>query len=322
MTANKPKLLDQVRAAIRTKHYSRRTEEAYVHWIKRFVLFHNKRHPSEMGTAEITQFLNHLAMKANVAASTQNQALCAILFLYNDVLKKEIGQVDDLVWAKKPKRLPVVFTRDEVKAILNQLTGTQWLMASLLYGSGLRLTECLKLRVKDIDFQYNQITVRAAKGDKDRNTVLPQNIKEPLQKHFAKVQQLHHRDLRKGFGAVDLPGALAKKYPNANREFGWQYVFPSAIISVNRETSRKQRHHATEKSLQRAVKVAIRKAGITKHASCHTFRHSFATHLLEAGYDIRTVQELLGHQDLNTTMIYTHVLNKGGRGVKSPADNL
>jgi len=318
----KPKLLDQVREAIRTKHYSPRTEEAYVQWIKRFIFFHNKRHPAEMGELEINQFLSHLAVKGNVASSTQNQALSAILFLYRDVLGRQVGDIGSVMWAKKPKRLPVAFTREEVKAILGNLTGTHWLMASLLYGAGLRLIECLKLRVKDIEFEYNQIIVRDGKGQKDRVTVLPNSLKEPLRQHLENVKKLHDADLKNGFGAVDLPGALARKYPNASREFAWQYVFPSSIISVNRDTGLKQRHHAVEKPLQRAVKLAIRKAGIHKHASCHTFRHSFATHLLQNKCDVRTLQELLGHEDLNTTMIYTHVVEQGPLGVCSPADLL
>lgn len=276
----------------------------------------------EMGEREINQFLNYLAIKAKVASSTQNQALCAILFLYNEVLKKQIGRFDDVIWAKKPKRLPVVFTRDEVKAVMRHLSGTQWLMAMLLYGAGLRLMECLRLRVQDIDFGYKQITVRDAKGHKDRVTMLPEMVIEPLKKHLKKVKALHEKDLREGFGTVYLPYALERKYPNACREWGWQYMFPATQISIDPRSGIKQRHHLSEKVLQRAVKEAVRKAGITKNASCHTFRHSFATHLLEAGYDIRTVQELLGHKDVSTTMIYTHVLNKGGKGVLSPADFL
>jgi integron integrase len=318
----KPKLLDQVRQAVRTKHYSHRTEKAYLQWIKRFIFYHNKRHPAEMGELEINQFLSHLAVKENVAASTQNQALCAIIFLYKEVLKIEVGDIGNVVWAKKPKRLPVFFTREEVKAILSQLRGTHWLMASLLYGAGLRLIECLKLRVKDIEFGQNQIIVREGKGKKDRVTVLPNSLKEPLRQHLAKVKKLHETDLKQGYGVVDLPGALARKYPNAGREFAWQYVFPSAIISVNRDSGLKQRHHAVEKPLQQAVKQAIRKAGIYKHASCHTLRHSFATHLLQNKCDVRTLQELLGHEDLNTTMIYTHVVDQGPFGVSSPADLL
>jgi integron integrase len=318
----KPKLLEQVRITIRTKHYSRRTEDAYVRWIYKFIIFHNKRHPKEMGAKEISRFLNHLAVEKNVAASTQNQALCSLLFLYKEVLKQEIGQVEDIVWAKRKRKIPVVFTRAEVKAILEQLSGPKWIMANLLYGAGLRLQECLQLRVKDIDFTYKQITVRDAKGDKDRITMLPEVIIEPLQAHLKKVKKLHEKDLKQGYGTVYLPHALERKYRNAIREWGWQYVFPASRISIDPRSGRKQRHHLDESVLQRAVKEAIRKAGTSKHAGCHTFRHSFATHLLEAGYDIRTVQELLGHQDVKTTMIYTHVLNKGGLGVKSPADGL
>ncbi len=316
----KPKLLDQVRAAIRTRHYSMKTEEAYVHWIKRFILFHNKRHPKEMGEKEINQFITYLAVKEKVSASTQNQALCAIVFLYKHVLKIELGNLGDITWAKKPVKLPVVFTRDEVTKILNQLSGTNLIMAMLLYGSGMRLSECLQLRVKDIDFQYKQITVRSAKGEKDRVTLLPEYVIEPLKKHLAYVKMLHEKDVKDGFDSVYMPYALERKYPHAGREFGWKFVFPATQISTDPRSGIKRRHHIHESVLQKAVKQAIRKAGIHKHASCHTFRHSFATHLLESGYDIRTVQELLGHKDLNTTMVYTHVLNKGAFGVKSPAD--
>jgi len=316
----KPKLLDQVRAAVRTKHYSMKTEEAYVHWIKRFILFHNKRHPKEMGEKEINQFITHLAVKAKVSASTQNQALCAIIFLYKQVLKIEIGDLGNVTWAKKPAKLPVVFNREEVTKVLNQLSGMNLMMAMLLYGSGLRLSECLQLRVKDIDFQYKQITIRSAKGDKDRVTLLPEYVIEPLKKHLTYVKMLHDKDLKDGYDSVYMPYALGRKYPNVGREFGWRFVFPATQISKDPRTGIQRRHHIHESVLQKAVKKAIRQAGIYKHASCHTFRHSFATHLLESGYDIRTVQELLGHQDLNTTMIYTHVLNKGAFGVKSPAD--
>ena len=316
----KPKLLDQVRNTLRTKHYSIKTEKAYVHWIRRFILFHNKRHPKEMGEREINQFLTHLAVKEKVAASTQNQALCAIVFLYKQVLKIDLGDFGDITWAKKTAKLPVVFTREEVTKVLNQLSGTNLIMAMLLYGSGMRLSECLQLRVKDIDFQYKQITVRSAKGEKDRVTLLPEYVIEPLKKHLNYVKILHEKDLKDGFGTVYLPYALERKYPNAGREFGWKFVFPATQISKDPRTGIQRRHHIHESVLQKAVKKAIRQAGIFKHASCHTFRHSFATHLLESGYDIRTVQELLGHQDLNTTMIYTHVLNKGAFGVKSPAD--
>ncbi|HID29220.1 MAG TPA: integron integrase [Desulfobacterales bacterium] len=318
----KPKLLDQVRAAISIRHYSLRTEQAYVGWIRRFILFHDKRHPSEMGEAEISAFLSHLAVEGKVSASTQNQALCAILFLYKEVLKQDLGSFGNVVWAKKPKRLPVVFTREEIKALLEQLRGTKWIMANLLYGAGLRLMECLRLRVQDIDFAYKQITVRDAKGSKDRVTMLRGIVIEPLQEHLKKVKKLHGDDLKQGYGTVHLPYALERKYPKANREWGWQYVFPSQKLSVDPRSGRKQRHHLSELVLPRAIKEALRNAGITKHGSAHTLRHSFATHLLEAGYDIRTVQELLGHKNVVTTMIYTHVLNKGGMGVRSPADVL
>jgi len=320
--AQKPKLLDQVRDAIRTKHYSHRTEEAYLQWVKRFIFFHNKRHPTEMGELEINQFLSHLAVKGNVASSTQNQALSAILFLYREVLKQEIGHLNEVTWAKKPETLPEVLTREEVKAIMNQLSGVDWLMAMLLYGCGLRLVECLKLRVKDIDFNRHQIIVRRGKGAKDRLTPMPKNLREPLQKHLAHVKKQHDKDLANGFGAVDLPYALERKYPGDNREFGWQYVFPSAAISPNRISGMKQRHHASERGLQRAFHEAVRKAGINKHVHCHTLRHSFATHVLNGGCDVRTLQVLLGHADLNTTMIYTHVADTGAMGVRSPAETL
>ncbi len=318
----KQKLLDQVKNLIRLKHYSIRTEETYINWIKRFIIFHGKRHPGEMGEFEVTQFLTHLAVEGKVSASTQNQALSAVLFLYREVLKKDLGWLNDVEWAKKPERLPVVFTKEEVKAILVRLEGTKWLMASLLYGSGLRLMECVRLRVKDLDFEYNQIVVRDAKGWKDRVTMLPVSLKEPLKKHLERVKAIHEEDLKEGFGEVYLPFAFERKFPNANREWGWQYVFPATKRSIDPRSGREMRHHIDETVLQRAVKAAIRSAGIAKNGSCHTFRHSFATHLLEAGYDIRTVQELLGHKDVSTTMIYTHVLNKGGKGVHSPLDGI
>ena len=321
-TRNKPKLLDQVRAAIRTRHYSRRTEKAYLGWIKRFILFHNKRHPAEMSAVEISQFLSHLALKENVAASTQNQALYAIIFLYKNVLDREIGEIDNIVWAKKPKKLPVVFTKTEVKTVIKQLSGVKWIMANLLYGAGLRLMECLRLRVQDIDFEYNQIIIRDAKGQKDRVTVLPEIVKEALEKHLEKVKRLHEKDLVQGFGEVYLPYALERKYTNANKQWKWQYIFPSEKLSIDPRSGKKRRHHLDESVLQRTVKEAIRQAGINKNGNCHTFHHSFATHLLEDGYDIRTVQELLGHEDVSTTMVYTHVMKKGGLGVKSPADKL
>lgn len=319
---SKPKLLDQVRDAIRVKHYSMRTEEAYVHWIKRFIFFHEKRHPLHMGEPEVSKFLSYLAVEGKVSASTQNQALSALLFLYQEVLKQELGWINNVKRAKKPSHVPVVFTKEEAKAVLLRLEGTKWLMASLLYGAGLRLMECLGLRVKDIDFSYNQIVVRDGKGGKDRLTMLPESLKAPLKKHLEKVRILHEQDLKEGFGKVYLPFALAKKYPNAEREFAWQYVFPSSNRSLDPRSGIERRHHIYETVLQKAIKAAVRAAGINKPASCHTFRHSFATHLLEDGYDIRTVQELLGHKDVSTTMIYTHVLNKGGKGVRSPLDGM
>ncbi len=318
--AGKPKLLDQVRDVCRFKHYSIRTEQTYVDWIKRYIYFHGKRHPKDLTATHVRDFLTHLAVKGRVSASTQNQAFSALLFLYQQVLRQEIGLIEDVERAKTPKRVPVVFTRDEARAILAQLTGTTRLMVELLYGSGLRLTECLRLRVKDIDFGYNQITIRDGKGAKDRVTVLPEKLREPLQRHLTRVKSLHADDLADGFGTVYLPFALERKYSNADREWPWQYVFPAAKRSIDPRSRSERRHHVGEFVLQRAVKEAIRKAGIRKAASCHTFRHSFATHLLESGSDIRTVQELLGHKDVSTTMIYTHVLNRPGLAVRSPLD--
>jgi integron integrase len=314
------KLLDRVRDAIRLKHYSIRTEQAYADWIKRFILFHKKRHPAQMAEQEVTQFLTHLAREGKVAASTQNQALSALLFLYKEVLRQEIGWLDRVERAKKPRRLPVVLSPDEARKLLGQLTGTPRLMASLLYGSGLRLMECVRLRVKDIDFAYAQITVRDAKGGKDRVTMLPLELAAPLQRHLAGVKVQHDQDLEDGYGRVFLPFALERKFPNAGREWIWQYVFPSSRLARDPRTGQKQRHHVAEGILQNAIKAAVRKSGLSKPASCHSLRHSFATHLLEKGSDIRTVQELLGHKDVSTTMIYTHVLNKPGLGVKSPLD--
>ena len=307
---------------MRVLHYSKRTEEAYIHWIKRFILFNNKRHPAEMGADEIRKFLSFLAVKKNVSSSTQNQALCAIVFLYKRILKKEPGDFNGIVFAKRTQRLPIVLTRKEVKLVLDQLSGIYRLMARLLYGGGLRLMECLRLRIKDIDFEYEQITIRDSKGQKDRVTVLPKVIKEELLKHLEKVKKLHEKDLKEGYGSVYLPYALERKYPNAGKELYWQYVFPAPGISIDGRTGIKRRHHLDESLMQKAVKQAVQKAGIKKPASCHTFRHSFATHLLEDGYDIRTLQELLGHESLNTTMIYTHVMKKGGLGVISPADKI
>jgi integron integrase len=317
-----PRLLDQVRDSIRLRHYSIRTEETYVGWIRQFILFYGKRHPSEMGQAEISQFLTHLAVKRQVSASTQNQALSALVFLYRHVLRQDLGAIDSWEQAKRAQRLPLVFSRGEVRAVLSQVEGTEWLMASLLYGAGLRLMECLRLRVKDLDFEYRQIVVRDGKGQKDRVTPFPEKLIEPLRGHLNKVKALHNQDLKEGFGEVWLPDALAQKYPQAGKEWGWQYVFPSRKRSVDPRSGIVRRHHLDENTLQRAVCAAIRAARLTKPGSCHTFRHSFATHLLEAGYDIRTVQELLGHQDVRTTMIYTHVMNKGGKGVRSPLDQL
>jgi integron integrase len=302
------------------RHLSLRTEEAYCDWIRRFILFHQKRHPSEMGADQIRQFLTHLAVEANVAASTQNQALCALLFLYRDVLRIELPDIEGIERARRPARVPVVFTRQEVEMLLAQLAGTPKLIASLLYGSGLRLMEALRLRVKDVDFEYQQITVRSGKGEKDRRTILPRPLAEPLRLHLARVKLLHEHDIREGFGAVQLPYALARKYPKAAREWTWQYVFPSAHLSTDPLEGITRRHHTSPDGIQRAVKRALRRIGIAKHGGCHTLRHSFATHLLEDGYDLRTIQELLGHADVRTTMIYTHVLNKGGRGVRSPLE--
>jgi integron integrase len=293
-----------------------------VGWVKRFILFHGKRHPRDMGAQEVQQFLAHLALEGHVAASTQSQALSAILFLYQQVLKHDIGWLHDVVRAKQPQRLPVILTRDEVAMVLRHLSGIPWIMATLLYGAGLRLMECIRLRVKDVDFAYNQIVVRDGKGQKDRVTMLPQHVKAALQQHLREVQHLHMQDLDTGGGSVYLPYALERKYPNAHHEWIWQYIFPAARMSRDPRTGIVRRHHLHKLVLQRAVYAAVRKAKISKPASCHTLRHAFATHLLEAGYDIRTVQELLGHKDVSTTMIYTHVLNRGGRGVMSPADLL
>jgi integron integrase len=315
-----PKLLDQVRARLRSKHYARRTEESYIDWITRYVRFHQMKHPRELGPADISAFLTHLAVDLKVAASTQNQARSALLFLYREALGIAIDDVQDVVAAKTPQRLPTVLTKDEVRAVLAELSGEHRLMAQLLYGSGLRLMECLRLRVKDLDFAQRQLTVRDGKGMRDRITMLPQGLIAPLEDHLRLVRRTHQEDLERGYGAVYLPFALERKYPQANREWGWQYVFPAERLSLDPRSGIMRRHHRDERALQAAVKAAVRVAGISKPASCHTFRHSFATHLLENGYDIRTVQELLGHKDVKTTMIYTHVLNRGGKGVRSPLD--
>lgn len=315
-----PKLLEQVRLQIRTRHYSIRTEEAYITWIKDFILFHAKRHPKSMGPSEVSSYLSYLATARHVASATQNQALAALLFLYKDVLGQPLDWIEGVQRAKKSSRLPVVFTKEEAKKVISCLDGTKWLMASLLYGAGLRLMECVRLRVKDVDFVRNQIIIRDGKGGKDRVTMLPRRLKEPLRTQMERIKVLHQRDIEEGFGHVHLPYALDRKYPNAALEWCWQYVFPAPRRSIDPRTGREQRHHISETMLQKAVKQAIRAAGVEKPASCHTFRHSFATHLIESGYDIRTVQELMGHSDVKTTMIYTHVLNKGGRGVDSPFD--
>jgi integron integrase len=317
-----PRLIELFRAAIRSRHYSRRTEKSYWYWIRWFIRFHGMRHPAQMGAPEVTAFLSWLATERDVAAATQNQALSALLFLYQKVLAQELPWLDDLVRAKRPVRLPVVLTEAEVARLLGEMHGVARLMGALLYGAGLRQIECLTLRVKDIDFAYRQILVRDAKGGKDRVTMLPENLVQPLQSHLGRVRTLHRRDLAEGCGEVWLPHALARKYPRAGFAWGWQFVFPSKNRSADPETGVIRRHHVHPDTLARAVKRAVRAAALVKPASCHTLRHSFATHLLERGQDIRTVQELLGHSDVSTTMIYTHVLNRGARGVKSPLDRL
>lgn len=316
------RLMERVRDAIRARHLSLRTEEAYCMWVRRFIVFHGKRHPQEMGEGEINTFLSHLASARNVSAATQNQALAAILFLYREVLNRDLTRLEGVIRAKKPKRLPVVLTRAEVKAVLSHMEGEKALMAALLYGAGLRVNECLGLRVKDLDFERGEITVRAGKGGKDRVTILPSSLKEPLLDHLVALKHVHGENLRAGMGRVHLPDALDRKYPSAPEEWPWQWVFPATGYCRHPRTGTVARYHIHERVIQRAVKEAARKAGIAKLVHCHTFRHSFATHLLESGYDIRTVQELMGHKDVTTTMIYTHVLNRGGMGVRSPADTL
>ena len=310
--------LQRVRNAIRVRHYSIRTEQAYVDWIRRFILFHGKRHPNELGEADVGRFLTWLAVERNVAPSTQNQALNALVFLYRHVIDRPLGDITNAERAKKPQRLPVVLTQDETKRLFRHLDGNQWLPVCLLYGSGLRLMERLRLRVKDLDFDHRAIVVRCGKGGKDRVVTLPDVLVVPLQRHLESVRNLHDKDLRDGFGAVHLPHALARKYPNAARSWAWQYVFPAAKRSTDPRSGVVRRHHLDDSCLQKAVKLAVLRAGIHKPASCHTLRHSFATHLLERGMDIRTVQEQLGHQDLRTTQIYTHVLQRGGNAVLSP----
>ena len=311
-----------MREAIRARHYSPRTEQAYLAWVRRFIYFHDKRHPAEMGEPEINAFLTHLAVTEKVSASTQTQALAALLFLYRHVLGREVGDLQDLVRARRDVTLPVVLTRVEVRDILAQLSGDKWLIVSVLYGCGLRLMECLQLRVKDIDFDRREVTVHQTKGRKDRVTMLPASLVAPLQKQLRAVKLTHDRDLDEGWGRVSMPTALDRKYPNASTDWCWQWVFPQAKRWKNTRTGEQGRHHVHQTLVQRAVKEAVSRAGIAKKAGCHTFRHSFATHLLESGYDIRTIQELLGHADVRTTMIYTHVLNRGGHGVRSPLDSL
>ena len=316
------KLLAQVRQAIRVRHYSRRTEEAYVYWVRRYILFHGLRHPAELGEADVTRFVSSLAVERRVSASTQNQALAALLFLYREVLGRPVGWLARVVHAKRSVRIPVVLTRAEVRGVLGRMQGTARLVASLLYGSGVRLLEGLQLRVKDVDFGANEIIVRGGKGDRDRHTVLPDALRADLERQCERVRQLHARDCAEGAGWVELPHALAEKYPNAGREVGWQWMFPATRVYLHPRTRQQRRHHLHETVVQRAFREAVGASGLTKPASCHTLRHSFATHLLEAGYDIRTIQELLGHRDVRTTMIYTHVLKRGGLGVRSPADTL
>lgn len=315
-----PKLLDRMRAEIRVRHYSIRTEESYVDWARRYILFHNKRHPNDMGAEEVRDFLSHLALERNVSAATQNQAKSALLFLYREVLRIELPWLNEVIAAKAPKRLPVVLTQTEVRELLNAMSGPMSIVASLLYGTGMRLLEGLRLRVKDVEFVRREIIVREGKGNKDRVTVLPENLILPLQAHLQKLKALHERDLTAGFGEVYLPNALAQKYPKAGKAWAWQFVFPSTVRSIDPRTGLQRRHHVYEASVQRAVREAAKLAEIHKLVTPHVLRHSFATHMLQAGYDIRTVQELLGHKDVQTTMIYTHVLNKGGRGVRSPLD--
>jgi len=314
------KLLDRLRNKIRVKHYSIRTEQAYVDWVRRFVVFHRMRHPKDMGLDEVERFLTFLAVEGRVAASTQNQAKSALLFLYKEVLGSELPWLDGVESAKRPERLPVVLTVEEVEAILGRMTGTCGLIARLLYGSGMRLMEAVRLRVKDADFRRLECLIRDGKGAKDRVTVLPRALAEPLKAHLVLVRQTHVQDLAAGYGDVYLPFALERKYPSAAREWCWQYVFPAARLSEDPRAAKLRRHHFDEQVVQRAMRQALRDARIEKPATPHTLRHSFATHLLESGYDIRTIQELLGHKDVSTTMIYTHVLNRGGRGVVSPLD--
>jgi integron integrase len=318
--AQPPRLFDRIRECLRLKHYSYRTEQQYLHWIRRYILFHDKRHPKEMGADEVRGFLNDLTVARNVSAATQNQALAALLFLYKHVLQQELPWLDNIERAKQPQRLPLVLSQSETRAVLAQLDGVYGLIGNLLYGSGLRLMECLRLRVQDLDFEYLQILVRHGKGGKDRVTMLPRVVVPQLKAHLEVVKERHRRALQAGYGGVELPEAVARKYPGASLEWPWQYLFPAAALSVDPRSGAKRRHHIYEDSVQRQMKKAMLRAGIDRRASCHTLRHCFATHLLERGYDIRTVQELMGHADVSTTQLYTHVLRKGAGAVSSPAD--
>ena len=318
----KPKLLDLIRSELRIRHYSYSTEKCYIHWIKDYISFHQMRHLKKMGASHVKQYLTELAVRRHVSASTQNQALCALVFLYKQVLHINLDDFGDFIWSKRPKRLPTVFSREEVKCIFDQMSGMHKTMAMLLYGTGLRLRECLRLRIKDVDFDYAQIMVRDAKGQKDRIVPLPESVKDDIIKQINRVEKQHNKDLENGVGGVEIPYALARKYPRADKMLHWQFIFSAQRISTDPRSGIQRRHHLHESVLQKAVKTAIKRAGIRKHAGCHTFRHSFATHLLDRGYDIRTVQELLGHKSVNTTMIYTHVLKRGGCGVVSPVDDL
>ena len=319
-TPAKSALLEAVRDRCRVKHYSLRTEDAYLGWIKRFIFFHKMRHPSKMGGLEVEQFLTHLAVSGKVAASTQNQALSALLFLYREVINVKLPWMENVVRAKQSIRLPVVLTVEQIQRVLARLDGREWLMASLLYGTGMRLMECIRLRVKDVSFEKNEILVRDGKGGKDRRTMLPAKLCDPLRTQLERVKEFHRNDTEENWEGVFLPDALLRKYPNASKLLAWQYVFPASRSARDPRDGKIRRHHIDEKVLQRSVTKAAQSAGIDKPVSCHTLRHCFATHLIEAGYDIRTVQELLGHKDVATTQIYTHVLNRGGRGVTSPLD--
>lgn len=317
----KPRLLDRVAEAVRVRHLSRSTEKTYLYWTRRFILYHGKRHPLEMGKAEVEDFLTHLAVDGHVSASTQNQAFSALLFLYRKVLERELGWLEDVVRAKRPSRTPTVFTHAEATAILRRLHGTNWLIGKLLYGSGLRGVEALRLRVKNLQFDRLQIEVRDAKGQKDRLTILPQTVVEPLRRHLVPVRHAHERAMRDGYGGVELPNALARKYPRAPFEWAWQYVFPAPRPSVDPRSGARRRHHLDRSTVQRAVRRAMQQAQVDKQGGLHTFRHSFATRLLEQGTDIRSVQELLGHKNVKTTQIYTHVLNQNAWAIRSPADD-